>query len=405
MKGPWRLLSKIALFGMVVSAPAQAQKVYGPGVTDTEIRIGQTMPYSGPVSAFSVIGKTEAAYFRMINDRGGVNGRKITLISLDDAYSPPKTVEQTRKLVEQEQVFALFQSLGGASNAAIIKYTNSQRVPHLFAAASTGELGNSAQYPWTLPWHPPLRMEGEAYGMWLAKERPNARVGVLYQNDDLGKDYLAGFKVGLGRQAESAIKATVSYEVSDPTVDSQIITLKSAGVDVLLTAATPKFAAQAIRKIHDIDWHPLHLLGSTAGSISMVLKPAGLEKSVGTISATYYKHDPFEWADDADFKTFVAFMKQYYPDGDIENGSTAYGYTAALMLVEVLRRCGDNLTRENLLQQATSIHDFAHPMLLPGIIVNTGKSDYFPVEQLQLRRFDGTRWVRFGNLLGRKGAQ
>jgi len=379
-----------------------AQKKYDPGATDAEIKIGQTMPYSGPVSAFGTIGRTQAAYFRKINDEGGVNGRKIALISLDDSYAPPKTIEQVRRLVEEDQVFALFQTLGTAPNAAIQKYTNAKKVPNLFVGSVSEKIADPKSYPWTMPWNPPASLDGSVYGKWLLKERPNARTAILYQNDDLGKDYTRGLKTALGPNAASMVIAEASYETTDATIDSQIISLKASGADTLFVAATPKFAAQAIRKVYDLGWRPTFLLSYTGASVETVLKPAGLEKSVGLISAYYGKSDSATWKGDAGFEDYLAFMKKYYPEGNPEDGANSYGYAVALTFVEVLRRCGDNLTRDNLMRQATGLKDFVNPMLYPGIKLNTSATDYHPIKQMQMARFDGTRWIVFGDVIDAK---
>lgn len=380
---------------ITVLAPAWSD----PGVTDTEIRIGQTMPYSGPVSAFGTIGRTEAAYFRKINEEGGVNGRKIILISLDDGYTPAKTVEQVRKLVEQEQVFALFQTLGTAPNAAIQKYTNANKVPVLFAGSVSDKIADPKNYPWTMPWNPPASLDGSVYGKWLLKERPNARIAILFQNDDLGKDYNRGLKTALGEKAASMVVAEATYETSDPTVDSQIIALKASGADTLFAAATPKFAAQAIRKVYDLSWRPTFLISYTGASVETALKPAGLDKSVGLMTAYYAKTDSATWGEDPGFRDYLAFMKKYYPEGNPEDGANSYGYMIAITFVEVLRRCGNELTRENLMRQATSLRDVNNPMLYPGVKVNTSPTDYHPIKQMMMGRFDGKHWVLFGELI------
>ena len=383
----------------LIGTPAQAQKRYGPGVTDTEIKIGQTIAYSGPVSAYGTIGRTQAAYFKKINEEGGINGRKITFISLDDGYVPAKTVEQVRKLVEEDQVFALFQTIGTASNAAIQKYTNARKIPALFVGSVSEKIADPQNYPWTIPWNPPASLDGSVYGKWLLADKPNAKLAILYQNDDLGKDYTRGLKAALGDKASSMVIAEASYETSDPSVDSQIITLKSSGADTLFAAVTPKFAAQAIRKVYDIGWRPTFLITYTGASVETVLKPAGLEKSVGLISAYYGKSDSVTWKDDVGFQQYLAFMKRYYPEGNPEDGANSYGYTVALTLVEVLKRCGDDLTRENLIRQAASLKDVTNPMLFPGIKLNTGPTDYHPIKQMQMSRFNGTLWVRFGEII------
>jgi ABC-type branched-subunit amino acid transport system substrate-binding protein len=396
-----RLLPRIALslwIGLVATS-ALAEKKYDPGVTDTEIKIGQTVAYSGPVSAYGTIGRTQAAYFRKINDEGGINARRINFISLDDGYVPAKTVEQVRKLIEQDQVFAVFQPIGSASNAAIQKYTNSKKVPVIFAGAISEKIADPRNYPWTLPWNAPASADGRVFGKWLLKERPNARLAILYQNDDLGKDYTRGLKSALGDKVTSMVVAEASYETSDPTVDSQIITLRASGADTLFAAVTPKFAAQAIRKVYDIGWRPTFLLSYTGASVETVLKPAGLEKSIGLMSAYYGILDAHDRKDDSAVRDYLAFMAKYYPEADPYDGINLYGYTVALTFVEILKRCGDDLTRANLMRQATSLKDVTNPMLLPGIKLNTGATDYHPIEQMQMMRFDGTRWVPFGDVI------
>ena len=379
-----------------------AQKKYDPGVTDTEIKIGQTMPYSGPASAYGTIGKTEVAYFKMINDQGGINSRKINLISLDDGYSPPRTVEQIRRLVEEEEVLFTFQTLGTPPNTAIHKYMNAKKVPQLLVATGATKWGDPEHYPWTMGWQPPYQHEAHVYAKYLLKNKPNAKVAVLYQNDDYGKDYLKGFKDGLGDKAASMIVAEASYEVTDPSVDSQIITLQASGADTFFNITTPKFAAQAIRKAFDTGWKPLHIINNVSSSVAAVLQPAGLEKSVGLVSIIFGK-DPADptWKDDKGMKDYFAFMKKYYPEGNPEDNLNAYGYGAAQALVQVLKQCGDDLTRENVMRQAASLKDVEIPLLLPGMRVNTGPTDFYPVKQVQLVRFDGKSWVRFGELMSR----
>jgi ABC-type branched-subunit amino acid transport system substrate-binding protein len=385
----------------LVTSPALAEKKYGPGASDTEIKIGQTMPYSGPASAYGTIGKAEAAYFQLINDEGGINGRKLKLISLDDGYSPPKAVEQVRRLVEQDEVLLLFQNLGTPSNSAIHKYVNAKKVPHLFLATGATKWGDPKDYPWTIGFNPSYQIEARIYAKYVLQNRPNAKIGILYQNDDYGKDYLKGFKDGLGDKASKLIVSEVSYEVTDPTVDSQIVTLKGSGADTFVNITTPKFAAQAIRKAYDIDWKPLQLLNNVSASVGSVLTPAGLDKSVGLITTAYIKDptDP-QWKNDAGMKNWYTFMKKYYPDGNVADGSNAYGYTAAQLLVQVLKQCGDDLTRENVMKQAASLKDVALPLFLPGIKVNTSPTDYFTFQQLRLAKFDGKEWVLFGDLIG-----
>jgi ABC-type branched-subunit amino acid transport system substrate-binding protein len=395
-------LRTVLLLAALAFAPlAGAEKQYGPGVTDTEIKLGQTMPYSGPASAYGAVGRAELAYFDKINAEGGLNGRRLKLLSLDDAYSPPKTVEQTRRLVEHEEVLAIFGTLGTPTNAAIHKYLNAKKVPQLLIYSADMKWGDPQRFPWTLAFYPNQRTLGTLYAAYIVKNRPDAKIGVLYQADDFGKDYLKAFKEALGPKAGKMIVAEVSYEVSDPAIDSQIISLKSSGADTLLDISTPKFTAQAIRKIYDIDWHPLHFIPSGSTSIPAVMRPAGPDKSVGVISAAYLKdpNDP-QWKDDAAVKDWLVWMKKYYPDGDIADVLNVQGYTAAQLLVQVLKQCGNDLTRESVMKQAANLKSLELPMLLPGIKLDTSPTDYFPIEQMQMQRFDGTRWVRFGEVMG-----
>ncbi len=398
-----QLLLALGLAMAVVCGPdALAQKKYDPGATDKEIKLGQTMPYSGPASAYGAIGKAELAYFQMVNDQGGVNGRKINLISLDDAYSPPRAVEQVRKLVEEDQVLALFQNLGTPSNSAVHKYVNAKKIPHLFIATGATKWGDPANFPWTIGFQPSYQIEAHIYAKYILKNKPAAKIAVLFQNDDYGKDYLKGLKDGLGDKV-AMIVAEASYEVSDPTVDSQIVTLKSSGADVMFTIATPKFAAQSIRKVSDIGWQPLHFINNVASSVGSVLTPAGLDKSTGLITALYLK-DPLDtqWAKDPGMQHWRDFMNKYMPDANQADFNYVYGYGAAQLMTMVLKACGDDLTRENLMKQATSIKDATLDVTLPGIKYNTGPTDYFLVEQLQLARFDGKRWALFGDVLSAK---
>jgi branched-chain amino acid transport system substrate-binding protein len=380
-------------------APAAAQKKYDPGASDTEIKIGQTMPYSGPASAYGTIGKAEAAYFKMINDQGGINGRKINFITLDDAYSPPKTVEMVRRLVEQDEVLLVFQTLGTPSNTAIQKYLNAKKVPQLFVATGATKWNDPTGNPWTMGWQPNYQTETTIYAKHILKEKPNAKIAVLYQNDDYGKDYLKGLKDGLGDKVKQIV-AEASYEVSEPTVDSQIVQLQGSGADVFVNITTPKFAAQAIRKAFDIGWKPVHYLNNVSVGVGSVLTPAGLDKSVGLISTAYIK-DPVDtqWANDKAILDWTAWMKKYYPEGSLIDNTNVYGYTVAQTLVQVLKQCGDNLTRENVMKQAASLKDFAPDTLLPGIKINTGPRDFAPIQSVQLMRFDGKTWVRFGDII------
>lgn len=384
------------------AADVSAEKIYAPGVTDTEIKIGQTMPYSGPASALGTAGRAHAAYLNMVNDRGGINGRKVTLVSLDDAYSPPKTFEQTRKLVEDEGVALIFGSLGTAPNMAIHKYLNARKVPHLFISSLSSRWDDPAHFPWTMmAQRPSFDSEARSYARYILRTRPNAKIGVLYQNDEQGKDYLRGLHEELGRRAAASIVSEQSYELSDSTVDSQIVALKASGADVLLSFSTPKFGAQAIRKVFDIDWKPLHIVAFTASGIKAVLLPAGAEKSIGLVSSSVTKDptDP-QWKEDPALRDYLAWIKKYYPEGDPDDWGNVVGYTNAQTLVHVLTQCGDNLSRENIMRQAANIANLELPMLLPGIRVNTSPTDYQAVKQVQLVRFDGKRWVRFGELLG-----
>jgi branched-chain amino acid transport system substrate-binding protein len=390
-----------SVLALALAMPAaHAQKKYDPGATDTEIKIGQTLPFSGPASAYASIGKTQIAYFNMINEQGGVNGRKINLIQYDDSYSPPKAVEQVRKLVESDEVLFMFQMIGTPSNAAVQKYLNTKKVPQLFAASGASRFTDPKNFPWTLGFNPSYFVEGRIYGQYILKEYPNAKVGVLYQNDDLGRDYLNGIKSGLGDKATTMIVAEASYEVSDPTVDSQILKLKSAGADVLFSATTPKFAAQAIKKNAELGWKPVHIVDINATSVGAVMQPAGLEAAKGVISVNYGKEplDP-AWKDDAGMKKYFEFMTKYYPEGDKNSNFNSYGYSTAQLLVQVLKQCGDELTRENVLKQATNLKDVQLDLALPGIVSNSTPNDYRVNKQLQMMRFNGERWEMFGPIL------
>ena len=390
----------IAAMLAALAFPAAAQKKYDPGASDTEIKIGNTNPYSGPASAYGTIGKTIDAYFRMVNDQGGINGRKLTFISYDDGYSPPRTVEMARKLVEQDQVLFLFQTLGTPSNTAIHKYMNLRKVPQLHVATGATKWNDPKNFPWTMGWQPNYQTEAQIYARHILKTRPDAKIAVLYQNDDYGKDYLKGLKDGLGDKAKSMIVAEASYEVSDPTVDSQIVQLQSSGANVFFNITTPKFAAQAIRKAYDIGWKPVHYLNNVSTSVGSVLTPAGLDKSAGVISTAYYK-DPTDalWANDPAMKQWQAFMKKYYPDGSLINAFSVYGYTVAATLHEVLRKCGDNLTRENVMRQAASMKGWRVDTLLPGITITTSQDDFAPIQSVQLQRFNGKQWELFGEVI------
>ena len=396
-----RIAALVASVGLLACLPAHAQKRYGPGVTDTEIRIGQTMPYSGPLSAFGTMGRAQAAYFDSVNQAGGVNGRKIRLISLDDGYSPPRTIEQTRKLVESDQVLLLFSSFGTPTNTAALKYLNAKRVPQLFMAATGLKWGDPRRYPWTMAFLPSQKTGTEGYVQYLLRQRPKAKVAVLYQNDDFGKDYLRALRDHLGTKADGMIVAEASYESTDPTVDSQIATLKGSGADTLFSFASPKFAAQSIRRTHDIGWKPLHFVVYTSISVRAVLQPAGMEKAVGVMASTFVKDptDP-QWNNDPAIAEWRAWMREHYPDGDTAEIYNVYGYTNAQLLIHVLKQCADDLTRENVMRQAGNLRHLELPLLLPGIRVNTSATDYDPIQQLQLMRFDGAKWGRFGGVIG-----
>ena len=385
---------------IALASPASAQKKYDTGATDTEIKIGQTVPFSGPASAYATIGKAQAAYIKMINDEGGVNGRKINLIQYDDAYSPPKTVEQVRKLVESDEVLLTFQLIGTPPNAAVQKYLNAKKVPQLFAATGASRFTDPKNFPWTMGFNPNYQTEGRIYAQYILKNYPNAKIGILYQNDDLGRDYLTGMKDGLGDKAKTMIVAEASYELTDPTVDSQIVKLRSAGADLVFDASTPKFAAQTIKKIADLDWKPVHILDINATSVGAVMKPAGLENSKGVISVNYGK-DPLDpmWKDDAGMKKYFAFMAKYYPDGDKDSSFNTYGYSTTQLLIHVLKQCGDDLTRENVMKQATSLKNVQLDLSLPGIVGNTSPTDYRVNKQLQMMKFDGQRWEDFGPII------
>jgi ABC-type branched-subunit amino acid transport system substrate-binding protein len=379
---------------------ALAQKKYDTGATDTEIKIGNIMPYSGPASAYGVIGKTEAAYFKKINDAGGINGRKINFVSYDDAYSPPKAVEQARKLVESDEVLFVFNSLGTPSNSAIQKYMNSKKVPQLFVATGATKWNDPKDFPWTMGWQPNYQSESQIYAKYLLKEKPGAKIAVLYQNDDYGKDYLKGLKDGLGAKAASMIIAEESFETTEPTIDNHIVKLKATGADVFVDIATPKFAAQAIKKVAEIEWKPLHFLNNVSASVGSVIKPAGYENAQGIISANYLKDasDP-QWDNDPGMKEFLAFLQKDFPEGNKLDVSVVVGYGVSQTLVKVLQMCGDNLTRENIMKQAASLKDFRTEVLLPGIKINTGPDDFAPISQLQLMKFKGEKWDLFGDVI------
>jgi ABC-type branched-subunit amino acid transport system substrate-binding protein len=388
------------LFAVTLTLPAQAQNKYAPGISDTEIKFGETLPLSGPVSAYGQIGRAEAAYFNMINDQGGINGRKLNFIQLDDGYSPPKTVEQTRKLVEQENVAFVFSMIGTPTNMSIRKYLNDRKVPQLWIGSGGQQFDDPAHFPWTLAFLPSYLVEGRVYAKYVLATKPAAKIAVLYQNDDFGKDLLEGFEQGLGDKAKTMIIARASYETSDPTVDQQVLSLQGSGADTLFTMATPKFSAQAIRKVYDTGWKPLYIVNYTGSAIAAVLKPAGMEKSVGLISTAYLKDptDP-QWQDDAGYKDWLAWMGKYMPGGDIADLFNVTGYTEGQALVYILKAAGNDLTRENIMRQATHLSGLALPMLQPGVVLSTSPTDYSPVKQMRLVRFDGKTWVPFGDAI------
>jgi branched-chain amino acid transport system substrate-binding protein len=396
-----RYLQTLSILGLAwaMASPSVGETRYGPGASDSEIKIGNIMPYSGPLSAYSTIAKTEAAYFNKVNVEGGVNGRKIDFISYDDGFSPPKTVEQARKLVEADGVLLIFQSLGTPTNAAIEKYLNDRKVPQLFVATGATRFGDPKNFPWTMGWQPTYQTEGRIYAQFLLQNYPNAKIGILYQNDDSGKDYVKGLKDGLAAKSSMVI-AEAAYETSDPTVDSQIVKLKASGADVFFNEASPKFAAQAIRKAAELNWKPVQLLASISNSIGAVLKPAGLENAKGILSAAYLK-DPTNpvWKDDPDVKGWEAFLAKYYPDADRTNTFTVYGYLLAQTMVQVLEQCHDDLTRENVMRQAANLNGVSLGMLLPGIKINTSPSAYYPIQQMQMTRFNGEYTELLGSVL------
>ncbi|MGN6411798.1 MAG: ABC transporter substrate-binding protein [Nitrobacter sp.] len=400
LKRPAAVISAALIVLATASSAAFAQKKYDTGASDTEIKIGNIMPYSGPASAYGVIGKTEAAYFKMINDQGGINGRKINFISYDDAYSPPKTVEQARKLVESDEVLFIFNSLGTPPNSAIHKYMNAKKVPQLFVATGATKWNDAKDFPWTMGWQPSYQSETRIYAKYILKNMPNAKIAVLYQNDDYGKDYLKGLLDGLGAKAKTMIIAQDSYELSEPTIDSHIVSLKASGADVFMNITTPKFAAQAIKKMAEIGWKPTHFLNNVSASIGSVIKPAGYENSQDIISATYLMDaaDP-QWKDNAGMKSFDDFLAKHFPEGNRLDGGVMVGYNVAQTMVQVLKQCGDNLTRANVMKQAASLKDYASTNLLPGIKINTSATDFAPIEQLQLMRFKGQQWVLFGDII------
>lgn len=395
------ILAAAGIAAAALSTPALAQKKYDPGASDKEIVIGSIHPYSGPASAYGTIGKAIGAYFNKINDDGGINGRKIKYIPLDDGYNPAKTVEMARRLVEQDEALLVFNPLGTASNTAIQKYMNQKKVPQLFVATGASKWGDPKNFPWTMGWQPTYSAEGRIYAQHILETKPNAKIGVLMQNDDYGKDYYHGFLEGLGDKAKSMIISHVTYEVTDATIDSQIVSLKASGADVFFNITTPKFAAQAIKKVAELGWKPVHYLNNVSASVGSVLVPAGLDNATGVLTTQYLKDptDP-QWANDKGFKDWLEWMKKYNASADLKDANYVYGYNVAQGLVQVLKQAGDNLTRENVMKQAASL-DMTLPMLLPGVNVKTAADDYYPIEREQLARFDGKTWVLFGKVYGR----
>ncbi len=395
------LLAAVFLSAMAFCTQAEEKKP-NPGVTDTEIKIGQTMPYSGPASAYATVGRAHAAFFEMINAKGGINGRKLKLISLDDSMVPPRALEQVRRLVEQEQVAFTFGILG-LSNMAVQLYLNQKKVPHLFPAVAGRRFHEPKKAPWTMGWVPSFEFEGRVYAEYLLQNKPDARIAVLYMNDDLGKEYLKGLKLGLGDKAAKMIVAEATHELFDPSVDSQVIQLKASGADTLFMFTIPKFGTQTIRRVHELGWKPLHFTGYPAASIGATLAPAGLDKSVGLITA-YFGKDPLdpEYVNDTDVKEFVEWMKAYNKGADMIDGAYGYAYMQGHLLMEVLKRCGDDLSRENVMRQAANLKDVRLPLTLPGIVINTSPEDFRPVTQLRLLRFDGKRWNYFGPLVNER---
>ena len=399
-----RTAFRLTLAGLVaasVALPSAAQKKYDPGATDKEIKIGHINPYSGPASAYGAIGKAIGAYMEKVNAEGGINGRMLKLISLDDGYNPAKTVEQARKLVEEDEVLLLFQPLGTPPNSAIHKYMNQKKVPQLFVATGATKWGDPKAYPWTMGWQPNYQSEAKIFAAHILETKPNAKIGILMQNDDYGKDYLKGFKDGLGAKAKTMIVSELTYEVTDPTIDSQMVSLKASGADTFFNITTPKFAAQAIKKAAEIGWKPVHYLNSVSSAAGAVMVPAGAENGVGIITSGYIKDptDP-QWADTPEYKDWLAWMKKYHPQGDLRDNLNVYGYTVTQTLVQTLKQAGNNLTRANVMKQAASL-DMTSPMLLPGIRIKTGPNDFFPIEQEQLMRWNGKSWDLFGKVLGK----
>jgi branched-chain amino acid transport system substrate-binding protein len=394
-----RTAALVTAVAILTSGAALAQKTYDTGATDTEIKIGNIMPYSGPASAYGIIGKTEEAYFKMINDKGGINGRKVTFITYDDGYSPPKAVEQVRKLVESDEVLAVFNPLGTPSNSAIQKYLNAKKIPQLFVATGATKWNDPKNFPWTMGWQPSYQSEAQIYAKWLLKEKPDAKVAILYQNDDFGKDYLKGTKDGFGAKASNIIMEE-SYEVSEPSIDGHIVKIKAANPDVLLIYTTPKFGAQTIKKTAELGWKPLEIITNVSASVGSVMKPAGFDNAQGVLSAAYAKDgaDP-RWNDDPGMKKWSEFLDKYMPGADKTDASIVYGYGAAQTLAKTLELCGDDLTRANVMKKAASLKDFAPDTLLPGVKINTGPNDFAPISQLQMQRFKGEKWEQFGDVI------
>ena len=390
MARQWRIAVALAALIGTSALPGLAQSPM-PGVTDTEIKLGQNAPFSGPASVYGQISTAESAYFKMINDQGGINGRKINLIALDDSYSPPKAIEVVRRLIEQEQVAVLFQTIGTAPNTAIRKYYNQKHVPDIWLGSGASVFVDPKNYPWGIPFQPSYRLEGQMYAKYILKTKPDAKIGILYQNDDLGRDYVNGLKDGLGDKFGTMVVKTVSYEVTDPTIDSQIVQLQASGADVLYDASTPKFSAMSIRKVADLDWHPLHIIDSNGALVKPALASAGFDRSVGVITGAYLKDptDP-QWNDDPGMKEFQAWRAKYAPESDPANPVWSYGYTMAQAMVIVLKRAGNDLSRENILKAATSLPDTTTlPMVLPGIKIGTSPTDYRAMKSVRLARFDG----------------
>jgi branched-chain amino acid transport system substrate-binding protein len=394
------LLAAATTFTLIASQSAMAQKKYDTGATDNEIKIGNVEAYSGPASAYGIIGKTEEAYFKMVNEAGGVNGRKINFVSYDDGYSPPKTVEQIRKLIESDEVFLVFNALGTPTQTAVQKYHNAKKVPQLFLATGASKWNDAKEFPWTMGFQPSYRVEARIFAKYILKNKPDAKVAVFYANDDFGKDYVAGIKDIFGAKASSMIIAEESYETTEPSIDSHIVKLKGTGADVFVNISTPKFAAQAIKKMAELDWKPMHLMTDVSISIGAVMKPAGLDASEGVLSAGYLKDasDP-QWKDDEGMKKFMAFIEKYMPGANVSDSNLPYGYAAAQTMVQVLKQCGDNLTRENVMKQAASLKGFAPDTLIPGITINTSATDFAPIEQLKMMQFKGGKWELFGDII------